>query len=1051
MNISKLAMEKRPITLAFVLIFLAWGISAFFTISRREDPAITIRGSLLTTFWPGAEVEKVEQLVTRPLEIAIKEVSEIEKITSNTSIGVSSITVKILDNVKNPHEVWNRVRAKIQSVEPFLPEGCQKPDLNTDFGEVAVIVLAMYQTPLPGQNKIPEANRYTMREMDDMLKELEDVIQEIPMVGKISQYGLQNEVIYIETDAREWGQMAVDARKLTALLQQHNSIAPGGNISTSYLNYSIKPSGEFLNHEHIKSVVVSSKNGVPIHLGDLNLKIDRRYIEPKDKYCRFVSPDCAMEGKKCDCLILSMTMRPGYNVVELGKVVRAKLKQACESLLPPDIKIDIVNDIPRQVSSSINNFLNNLWQAIALVVGISILIIGVRISIIMATAIPLSIIVSIGSMTLFDVALEQCSIASLIIALGMLVDNAVVISDNVLRLMEKGIPKKEACWRGAQELFVPALTSTLTTIAAFLPMLLIPDMTGEYIRSLPIVVSSTLTISLFVAMTVTPVMCFLFLEEKKGLSCSEQELQHPEISTQGILGKYALVLEWSFSHKACVFSISGILFLASLGMIPFIGTAFFPKDLRNQFWIEVELPAGSSIEHTYRITQQVEDILLEKGETIIRGKKVQRFKNSISYVGHFGPRFFLSIDEEPPRPHYTQIMVNTTSKNYTEAFLEEVHAKTKEIAGARIIVRALVMGPPVKTPISLRIRGYDPDVLFSLAQEVQKHLEKLPGTEHVHNSWGNRAYQLAIDIDQDAANLAGISNIAVANALYGYFSGITMTTYREDRHQIPVVLRVKPEQRQNLDYLDYLYMEGENGKVPLNAIAKIDLKLKLASIQRRNLLRTIEVNSFLEPGYLSSKILSQIMPVLKEKITFPPGYLWEIGGENEETSTSQKNVARALQISLFLIFLTLVIQFNSFAKPLIILLTLPMSLIGALFGIWISGWPLAFMPILGIVSLGGVVVNNAIILIDFIQSSVLQGNPLQKSLVCAGQQRMRAIMITTLTTIGGFIPLAISGGPLWEGMAYVMIFGLASSTLLTLILIPLVYLVFVEKFKMNAV
>ncbi len=1045
MNLSKLAIEKRAVTLAFVLILLLWGISVFFNISRREDPEITIRASLLMTLWPGAEVEKIEQLVTRPLEIAIKEITEVKTITSDSRVGISSIIIKLMDSVKNPDEIWNKVRAKIQRVEPYLPEGCQTPDLNTDFGEVAVMVLAMYQVPAPGQDKIHK--KYTMREMDDMLKELEDVIQEIPMVGKISKHGIQKEVIYVEADAQDWGQLAISAKNLIALIQKHNSIAPGGNISSSDLNYTIKPSGEFLHHEHIKSVVIGSKDGAPIHLGDLNLHVDRRYAEPKDQYCRFVSPGLTLESKKCDCLILSFAMRSGYNVVELGKVVRSRLQEISHTLFPPDIRIEVVNDIPSQVSSSIYNFLNNLWQAIVLVIGVALVIIGVRVSIIMATAIPLSIITAIACMSLFDVVLEQCSIASLIIALGMLVDNAVIVSDNVLRLMEKGIPKKEACWRGAQELFVPVLTSTLTTVAAFLPMLLIPDDTGEYIRSLPIMVTCTLMISLLVAMTVTPVMCFLLLKEKKGEPDSDRK--QTKIITTGVLGKYATILQWSLSHKSYVFCISGILLIASLCLIPLIGTAFFPKDLRNQFWIEIELPSGSSIAHTGRIVDQVEDILLQKGMGLFHGKKVQRFQNAVCYLGQSGPRFFLSIDEEPPRPHYAQIMVNTTSKKYTDSFIQEVQLAVKEIAGARVVVRPLNMGPPVRTPICFRVRGYDPDILLSLAQEIQKHLEKIEGTYLAHNSWGNHSYQIAIDIDQDAANLAGISNMDVAHALYGYFSGITMTIYREDRHQIPVVLRVRPDQRKNLDYLDYLYLEGEYGKVPLNAVAKVDLKLRPALIQRRNLLRTIEVKSFLEEGYLASKVVREMIPVLKEKISFPPGYIWDIGGEYEETSISQKNVAKALEISLFLILLTLVVQFNSFAKPLIILSTLPMSLIGALFGVWISGWPLAFMPVLGIVSLGGVVVNNAIILIDFIQVSVANGNPLYESIICAGQQRMRAIMITTFTTVGGFIPLAVSGGPLWEGMAYVMIFGLLSSTLLTLILIPLVFMLFVEKFKMK--
>ncbi len=1049
MNVPKFCMERRAISIAVMLVFLIWGIVTYYTMSRREDPEIVIRAAQLVTIWPGAEVDKIEQLVTRPLEMAIKEVAEVDEIKSDSRVGLSSIIIKVLQSVDDVETVWTKIRAKLARVQPTLPEGCLTPNFDTDFGDVAVMLLAMYQSPMPGQTKI--AYPYTMRQMDDFLKEVEDIIQAIPMVGKIEKYGLQQEVVYIEADAREWGQLAISAQQLAQILQGRNIVAPGGVISTPNHDYTIKPSGEFLSPEQIKSVLVGVQNGSPIHLGELNFTISRRYEEPPSKYTRFCSPDYIGKDKRCPCVILSFSMRSGYNVVELGNLVRKKIREISQTILPPDLHLEVVSDIPSRVDESVNEFIQNLWEAIIIVVLVALLMIGFRGSMIMAAAIPLSMITGIGTMSLFHVDLEQCSIAALIIALGMLVDNAVVISDNVIRLISLGVPKKEACWKGANELFIPVLNSTLTTVAAFLPMLTIPGDTGDYIRSLPIMVSSTLMISLFVAMTITPMMCYLMLSEADPNKKGNPELLPHEPIQKGILGWYGRLIGWSLDHQFLLLFLALVIFCASLCLVPVIGTAFFPKGLRNQFVVEINLPAGSSIAQTDRVVAQVEDILLKHSTIKENGKTIHRLKNSIAYIGLSGPRFFLSIKPQPPKPYFALIMVNTHSKWYSQGLMDDIKPELLKIVGAQIVIRPLDMGPPLDTPVNIRIRGQDPQLLLHFAKEVEARLEKIPGTDVVHNSWGSQSYQLAVDVSEDAANLAGVSHIGIANTLYGYFNGIQLTTYREGRHEIGVVIRVKPEQRRNLEYLDYLYVEGQRGKVPLNAIAKVTPTWQMSLIQRRNLIRTIEVRSFLKEGYLTSKIIAQVMPILHREILLPPGYTIEVGGEFEETQKSQGDVINALQIALVLILLPLIFQFNSFLKSLIIFVTMPLSVVGALLGLWISGWPLGFMPILGMVSLCGVVVNNAILLLDFIENAAAQGMPLRTALICSGQIRMRPIFITSLTTVAGFVPLAIFGGPLWEGMAYVMIFGLLISTLLTLVVIPTVFLLFVQLFKMRVV
>lgn len=1059
MNVPQFAMERRVITLSIMTVLMIWGIAVYFTISRREDPEIVIRVSQLVTVWPGAEVSKIEQLVTRPLEMAIKEISEVDEIESQSRVGLSSILIRLLPDVTDTDLVWTKVRAKIQRVQPTLPDGCLTPNLNTDFGDVSVMLLAMYQTPLPGKTTI--SHPYTMRQMDDFLKEVEDQIQEIKMIGKIEKYGLQKEVIYIEADAREWGQLAINARALSQILQNRNIVAPGGVISTPNIDYTLNPSGEFLSTDQIESVLVDAKNGAPVRLAELNFNISRRYEEPPSSYARYCSPNYSGEDHRCPCVILCFSMRSGYNVVKLGDEVQKKIRQISSHLLPPDLHLEVVSNIPDRVSESVAEFVENLWEAMLLVILVALVMIGWRGALIMATAIPICIVTAIGTMSLFHIDLEQCSIAALIIALGMLVDNAVVVSDNVIRLINLGVPKKEACWRGANELFVAILNSTLTTVAAFLPMLLIPGDTGRYIRSLPIVVSSTLVISLFVAMTITPMMCYVLLPERRKEesnaaanetnkantnSPNDEEFPREPIST-GILGVYGRMMNWSLNHKFIVVLLAIVLLFASFSLLPVVGTAFFPRGLRNQFLIEVDLPAGSSIAHTDRIVYEIEKTLMQCSPVQRKGKTIQRFQNSVAYIGMSGPRFFLSIEQQPPKPYFAQLMVNTTSKRETDQFIEDIRQELNKISGARIIIRPLAMGPPVHNPVAIRVKGTDPQVLLALAQRMEKYMEQVPGTTQVHHSWGTQSYQLTVDVDENAAHLAGVSNLGIANTLYGYFSGIPLTTYREGRHQISVMLRVKPEQRNSLDYLDYLYIEGLKGKVPLNAVAKVTPDWQISLIQRRNLIRTIEICSFVKPGFLTNNVSKQAMALLQKEVPLPPGYSYEVGGESEKTEESQGDLIVALEIALVLIALPLIFQFNSLWKTAVIFVSMPLALVGVFPALLVSGWPLGFMPILGIVSLCGVVVNNAILLLDFLDAAREKGISLHTALICCGQIRMRPIFITSLTTAGGFVPLALYGGPLWEGMAYVMIFGLILSTALTLVIIPIVYKIFASLFE----
>ncbi len=527
----------------------------------------------------------------------------------------------------------------------------------------------------------------------------------------------------------------------------------------------------------------------------------------------------------------------------------------------------------------------------------------------------------------------------------------------------------------------------------------------------------------------------------------------------------------------------GLLFLVM--MLP-VGSEFFPKDLRDQFSVDVWLPEGSTIQQTDDVTKSVEEIIRKLSPyTDEQGNPGHRLLSMVSIIGKGGDRWYLGRNPESPKPNYAEIILKTSKGSVTSAFAKELRHAARNgnselgiepVTDARIIPRELVMGPSVDAPIGIRIFGprlgagfADLNLMRKQADALKAILRKQPGTWDHYDSWGSSAYQLHVEVDENKANLAGVTNLGLAQTLNAYFSGHYITTFREKDHKVPVYLRLPPEQRGSINELRSAYVEGEYGKVPLDSIAGIQPYWKPAKIDRRFLQRVIEVRARTEPGYMANDIVKNMMAgeeFTQWKENLPPGYWWEIGGELFESKQAKGELSLSLAISLLMIILLLVIQYNGFAKPVIILTTLPLALIGSFLGLYVTGNPLGFMPQLGLLALFGIVVNTAIIFIEFADilikekieacdgSGPIMGMSIQEfreCLVQAGQVRLLPIAMTTLTTIGGLLPLALAGGPLWEGMAWLMIFGLMVATILTLIVVPSLYAIFVENFKMKPV
>jgi multidrug efflux pump subunit AcrB len=1091
-TLAGFALRYKTIVVALVALIMGWGVFAYFTMPRREDPEYTVRTCVVSTSWPGTPTEKVEELVTKPLEEEIDTLDGIRWVRSDTRVGLSTIYVEVERQPPPAYviQMWDNVRSRVERVP--MPDPSLRPVVIDDFGQTNIMLAAVHQVPMPGEEHIRPEDRYSHRELDDFSDRLKDELKLLPGVAKVEREGVRQEVVYIETDLGTWTNLALTTTQISALLSARNVIATGGEIDTGVGRFNVFPTGNLNTEREIDSIVVGSVDKSPVYLRDLGLRVVRDYEDPPSVIARYGDPRGSV-----DSVNVAFTMKAGANITKVCAAARDLIHRLTkvDKAFPPDLEVSLVHDVSENVDRKINDFFVNVVEAVLIVVVVVFLMVGFRSAAVMAGNIPLVVLGSIALVTVFGVQLEQISIAAMIIALGMLVDNAVQICDQSRRLQSEGLSAEDAAIKGANQLSFPMLIATLTTVGAFFPMLLgLQGSTREYIYSLPVTITVVLLLSWVMAMTFCTLLAYWFIKAPKDPDAplSPIALLFAKLKRkkggepagekkEGIFGRgYVALARVCLKARFLVVAISfGSLFFV---MQLEVGSEFFPADIRDQFAIEVWLEEGSNVAQTDEATRKVEDLLRKLSpHTTEEGEQVERLRAYRAIVANGGARWYLGRNPEPAQPNYAEILVWTTDGHLTNDYLAEMRRIAEEgdeklglqpIVGARIIPRRLIMGPATEAPIGIRIYGAgfaDMQVMREQGEKLKTLLRGIPGTWDVHDVWGAPSYQLEVVVDEDKANLAGVSNDSVAQTLNAYFKGHQLTTFREGDYLLPVYLRLPPEQRASLDELKSVYVEGLRGKVPLDAVASIEPRWEPAKIGRRFKNRMYEVRGRNEPGFRSNDLVNALFASQGFKdweANLPSGYWWEVGGDMFESQVTAGELQVSILISLASIVLLLIIQYNGIGKPVIILTTLPLALIGAFLGLYVTGNALGFMPQLGLLSLFGIVVNTAIIFIEFADSLIeekakasdgsgpivgLTKQEFRECLVQAGLVRLLPIAMTTLTTIGGLLPLALFGGPLWEGMAWLMIYGLAVATVLTLIVVPALYAIFVENFRMSPI
>ncbi len=1022
MDFTRFAIQNDRVTITAVLLVCVAGVMAFFQLPQAEDPGFIIRTAMIQTRFPGANPERVENLVTDKLEKAIQQLPQLDTVRSTSQTGLSIVFVDIKESYTDMRPIWDNLRRKVEDAARELPEGVIGPFVNDEFGDVFGIIVSI--TNGRTQDNRPELGYAKMK---DIAEACRDQLLRLEDAAKVDIYGIQDERVFVEYNNSRLAELGLSVVQLQQILESRNIIIPGGSVSTGIERIELEPSGNFDSIQQLADTVISvpGREGL-LYLRDI-AEIRRDYVDP---------PRTMMHAGGLPSLGLAISMKEEGNVVSLGQQVRA-LVDDWNRRYPVGIDFDIVAYQTGTVQRKVDEFVGNVGQAIFIVIGVMLIMMGLRTGLVVASLVPTAMLATLLIMQMLGLSLNQMTLAALIIALGMLVDNAIVMSESIMVQMAEGKPRVEAAVASAAELRIPLLTSSLTTAAAFLPIYLAESSTGEYTGVLFTIVTATLLASWVLALTIVPLLCVMFLKVEPQPSEDTYNSRFYRMYRGVLLG----FLRFRLLSLAAVI---GVFFLAMSGM-GYLPNIFFPPSDTPMFSAEIESPVGTAIERNDQIVYEIEAFVrAELAATDARPEGVTAWS---SYVGQGAPRFVLGYAPQPNNPEYSFMLFNATSR----AVLSEIIPKLESFCRDHFpdviaTIRPLQLGPPVDNPVEVRVSGDDAQTLFRLTDELKMKLAAMPGVRNVGDDWGQRTKKINVNIDEARARRSGITNQDIAISLLSVLSGYDATDYREGNEIIPVVMRSVAADRQDIGKLESLnvYSQTTGRAVPLRQVGELDVEWQPSKIYRRGTLKSVEVFCDLEPGVTAADITGELGPWLSgQQASWPLGYVWEFGGEQETSGKANESIAAKLPIAGLMIVLLLVGQFNSIRRPMIILLTIPLGMIGVIPGLLITGSYFGFMTLLGVISLAGIVINNAIVLIDRIEIEIKQnGLEPRRAIIESAQRRLRPILLTTATTVGGLIPLWLGGGPMWEPMAIAIIFGLSFATVLTLGVVPLLYCLF---------
>jgi multidrug efflux pump subunit AcrB len=1017
-SIWAFAVRRWQFTLVVFALLIALGIASLLSIPRSEDPTFPFPATTITVVWPGADPSDMERTVVKPLEDAINSLENVKKIQSSAFDGLAVVHVEFFYG-SDPEKKQDEVIREFNRIRPTLPAGIAKIDIvKNNPGLVNIVQMALV------------SDTASYRELKERAEALRDLMETVPGVRTAETWAYPDPEVRVAIDLQRLAHAGVTLGQVAQAIQGQNASIPGGSVDVGLRRYNLRTSGSYASLDEIANTVIGGAVGRIVKVRDV---AEVSWQTAEHAYTG------RLNGHRA--VFVTANQKDATNIFKVRDGIYGKLPEF-ERTLPPDIRLDHGFDQSKNVRHRLDRLGNDFAIAVGLVL-LTLLPLGLRAAGVVMISVPLSLAIGLSLLYLTGFGLNQLSIAGFVLALGLLVDDSIVVVENIARYVREGYTRAEAAIKATDQIYLAVLGCTATLLLAFLPLLFLPEGAGQFIRSLPAAILFTVIASLFVALTVIPFLASRLL--RSG---------HAAAATSGLLGwvhrfdviadrllerimgtihsVYGPALRWTLTHPWKTLAASGLLFAAGLATVPLIGFSLFPPADVPQFIVKVEAPNGASIAETERALKVVED---ELG----RHREIRRW---FTHVGHGTPFVYYNVFPVGRSANVGEVFVELDSfdASRTPRLFEQLRARFADYPAAEITVKQFQQGPPIDNPIAIRIVGPEIDGLRALAGSVEQVLRDTPGTRDVKNPSRLLRTDLNLGIDTEKAGLLGVSAFEANRTVRMAVAGLNAGQFRaKNGDEYDITLRLPMNERQTLDALDRVSVASVTGRqVPLREIARPRFETTANSITRYNRERQVTVSSEVRPGFNTAKVTASLLQRLR-KVEFPPGYRFVVAGEVEAQAESFGGLLPAVLVAVFGILAVLVLEFGSFRSTLIVATVIPLGVTGALLALLVTGYTLSFTSIIGMIALVGIEIKNSILLVDFTNQLRAQGRPLMEAIERAGEVRFLPILLTSATAIGGLLPLAVQGSGLYSPLAVTIIGGLISSTLLARLVTPVMY------------
>lgn len=1020
-NLSKWALDHPALTRYLMIVLMVLGFASYFQLGQDEDPPFTFRAMVVRTYWPGATAQQVAEQVTDKLERTLQEAPFADKIRSYSKPGESQIVFQIKDSSRpgDVPNVWYTVRKKIADMRGTLPAGVQGPFFNDDFGDVYGVIYAL------------ESDGFNYAELKTFADDVRQQLLRVKDVAKVEQFGVQDEKIFIEVSQKRLAQLGLDLNAVLAQLGSQNAVESAGTIQAPAEVVQVRVGGQFTSVDQLRAMPIRGSSGNQLRLDDI-AEIHRAYVDPPVVKVRH-------QGK--DVIALGVSMAKGGDIIELGKALKGATTEI-DKRLPHGVKLVQVQNQPVAVATSVNEFVRVLIEAIAIVLAVSFIALGlhkggrfgwhvdVRPGVVVAITIPLVLAVTFLAMNYFGIGLHKISLGSLIIALGLLVDDAIIAVEMMVRKMEEGYDKVRAATFAYDVTAKPMLTGTLITAAGFLPIGIAKSVTGEYTFAIFAVTVIALVLSWIVSVYFVPYLGTLILKVKPH----DPDAPPHELFDTPFYNTFRRTVNWCVRHRWLTIGATVLIFVLGIFGMGKVQQQFFPDSSRPEILVELWFPEGTAFAANEEVTKRLEKRLLqEEGVSTVS-----------TWIGSGVPRFYLPLDQVFPQSNVSQLILLSQDLKFREKLrIKLPTVLAQEFPEVRGRVKLLPNGPPVPYPVQFRVIGTDPLQLRSRADEVKAVMRENANMRGVNDNWNEAVKVIRLDIDQAKARALGVTSQAVAQASRTMYTGTNVGQYRENDLLIDIVLRQSPDERETISDIGNGYLPTSSGRsIPLTQIARPVFTWEPGVIWRENRDYAITVQGDIVEGLQGATVTDQLLPALRQleakwRASGEGAYRIEVAGAVEESSKGSASIVTGVPIMLFLVFTLLMLQLHSFSRSLLVFITGPLGIVGVAGALLLLNRPFGFVALLGVIALMGMIQRNAVILIDQIESDRAAGVPAWDAIVESAVRRLRPIVLTAAAAVLAMIPLSRS--VFWGPMAVAIMGGLIVATVLTLLALPAMY------------